>query len=65
VRKAALAMSGGGGSENYRPDFSSERAPHITKSVSLKIIKERRKKLVAALIWVPDTKTDWLTDRRS
>jgi hypothetical protein len=49
--------------ENYRPDFSSERAPHITKCV--KIIKEIRKKLVAGTKWVPDTKTDWPTDRQS
>jgi hypothetical protein len=34
--------------ENYRPDFSSERAPHINKSFNcLKIIKERRAKFVA------------------
>jgi hypothetical protein len=29
---------------NYRPDFSSERAPHIKKSKLLKIIKERSRK---------------------
>jgi hypothetical protein len=31
--------------KNYRPDFSSERAPHITKSISLKIIKEKEEKI--------------------
>jgi hypothetical protein len=41
LKKAALAIPAE--TENHRADFSSERAPHINKSVSLKIIKERRK----------------------
>jgi hypothetical protein len=31
----------------------------------LKIIKERRKKIVPGPRWVPDTKIDWPADRRS
>jgi hypothetical protein len=32
--------------ENYRPDFSSERAPHFNKPETVKIIiKERRGKI--------------------
>jgi hypothetical protein len=49
--------------ENYRPNFSLERAPHMIKSV---IIKERmKKKFVTGTRWMPDTKTDWLADPRS
>jgi hypothetical protein len=35
-----------GKSEKYRPDFSSERAPHINKPETVKkIIKERMEKI--------------------
>jgi hypothetical protein len=39
--------------------------PTSTKTISLKIIKERRRKLVTGPIWVPDTKIGWPTDRSS
>jgi hypothetical protein len=47
LRKAELAISSKEKKlKNYRTDFSSERAPHITKSVNcLKIIKERGGKI--------------------
>jgi hypothetical protein len=35
LRKAALAISSKRKSANYRPNFSSERAPDITKSVTV------------------------------
>jgi hypothetical protein len=48
--------------EKYKPDFSSERAPHINKTETVKkIIKERMgKKLVAGPRY-----QDGLTDRLS
>jgi hypothetical protein len=48
-------------SESYRPDFSSERAPHNNPETVQKIIKREWEKLVAGPRWAPDTKTDWLT----
>jgi hypothetical protein len=46
---------------NYRPVLSSERTPHISKTRSrLKIIKKK----FTSYRWVPDTKTNWRTDRR-
>jgi hypothetical protein len=45
---------------NYRHVLSSERAPRINTSAT-----DRDMNLVIGLTRVPDTKTDWPTDRRS
>jgi hypothetical protein len=52
--------------QHFRTDFSSERAPHNNKPVTVeKQLKKEGKKLVVGPRWVPDIKTDWPTDRRS
>jgi hypothetical protein len=53
--------------EKYRPNFSSERAPHINKPETVKKKKSKREweKLLASSRWVLDTKTVWPTDCRS
>jgi hypothetical protein len=47
MRKAALAMSSKEKrkNENYRPGFSSERAPHITKSVPVTLLQIQRSRV--------------------
>jgi hypothetical protein len=50
--------------ENYRPDFSSEKAPTSLVSNGLKNNSRKKEKLVAGPRGVLDTKTDWPTDRQ-
>jgi hypothetical protein len=52
--------------EKYRPGFSSEGAPRQqTRNCQQQKSKKEWEKLVAGPRWVPDTKTDWPTDRLS
>jgi hypothetical protein len=48
--------------ENYRPVLSSERALYMKKKVD---VKERKLKSGQRPEREPDTKRNWLTDRRS
>jgi hypothetical protein len=47
---------------NYRRVLSSERAPDVKKTVT---VRQKKNILVIGSRWEPDTKRDWRTDRRS
>jgi hypothetical protein len=53
---------------NYRSilhHLVREGAPHQQTRKCLKMIKREEEKLVTCPRWVPETKTDWPTNRRS
>jgi hypothetical protein len=49
----------------YRPILMSERVPHFKNQAIVSLKKRKKENMVMGSKGVPDTKTDWLTDRWS